>query len=128
MEYPINDITLVDYEMTKYIYKILLSQPTILMSWGFTSPIVIKQGLRFSVNGFILKGEVQIIYNEGADLFDLTFFTEENQIRNTLTGIYIDELVDTIDRHVERVNNYNARVNQEYGFKDEEQTIGYGCT
>ena len=126
MEYLINDITLADYEMTKYIYKILLSQPTILMSWGFSSPIVIKQGLKFSVNGFILQGKVQIIYNEGADLFDLMFFTEDNQTRNTLTGIYIDELVDTIDRQVERVNNYNERVNQEYGFENNnnnEQTI-----
>ena len=124
MEYPINDITLADYEMTKYISKILLSQPTILMSWGFSSPIVIKQGLKFSVNGFMLKGQVQIIYNEGADLFDLTFFTEDNQIRNTLTAIYIDELVNVIDGHVERVDNYNERVNQEYGFENNnEQTI-----
>jgi len=124
MEYPIDDITLADYDMSKYIYRILLTQPPILMSWGFHSPIVIKQGLKFSVNGFILQGKVQIIYNEGADLFDLTFLTEDNQIRNTLTGVYIDELVDTIDRHVERVNNYNARVNQEYGFdNDNEQTI-----
>ncbi|MEI7677181.1 MAG: hypothetical protein WCJ03_10400 [Bacteroidales bacterium] len=124
MEYPINDITLADYDMSKYIYRILLTQPTILMSWGFHSPIVIKQGLKFSVNGFILKGQVQIIYNEGSDLFDLTFFTEVNEVRNTLTGVYIDELVDTIDRHVERVNNYNARVNQEYGFENNnDQTI-----
>ena len=124
MEYTIDDITLADYDMSKYIYRILLSQPTILMSWGFHSPIVIKQGLKFSVNGFILKGQVQITYNEGADLFDLTFFTEENQILNTLTGVYIDELVDTIDRHVERVDNYNERVNQEYGFENNnEQTI-----
>lgn len=124
MEYPIDDITLADYDMSKYIYRILLTEPTILMSWGFSSPILIKQGLKFSVNGFILQGQVQIIYNEGADLFDLTFLTEDNQIRNTLTGIYIDELVDTIDRHVERVDNYNARVNQEYGFDNKnEQTI-----
>ena len=124
MEYPIDDITLADYDMSKYIYRILLTQPTILMSWGFSSPILIKQGLKFSVNGFILKGQVQIIYNEGADLFDLTFFTEVNEVRNTLTGVYIDELVDTIDRQVERVNNYNARVNQEYGFDNKnEQTI-----
>ena len=124
MEYPINDITLADYDMSKYIYRILLSQPTILMSWGFSSPIVIKQGLKFSVNGFILKGKVQIIYNEGADLFDLTFYTEDNQVRNTMNGIYIDELVNVIDGQVERTDNYNSRVNQEYGLDNKnEQTI-----
>jgi hypothetical protein len=123
MEYPIDDITLADYEMSKYIYGILMSQPTILMSWGFHSPIVIKQGLKFSVNGFILKGQVQIIYNGGSDLFDLTFYTEDNQIHDTLNGIYIDELVDTIDRHVERVENYNERVDQEYGFGNNNEQI-----
>ena len=125
MKYSIDDITLADYEMSQYIYGILLS-PTILMSWGFNTPIVIKQGLKFSVNGFLLKGQVQITYNEGADLFDLTFFTEDNQVCNTINGVYIDELVDTIDRHVERVDNYNERVSQEYGFEndnDNEQTI-----
>jgi hypothetical protein len=123
MEHPIDDITHADYEMSKYIYSILLSQPTILMSWGFTSPIVIKQGLKFSVNGFLLKGQVKIIYNEGADLFDLTFISENKQVRNSMNGIYFDELVDTIDRQIEKTDNYNERVNQEYGFKDEEKVI-----
>lgn len=114
MSDEINDITQEDIEMGKYIYSLL--SPTILMSWGFTLPAVIKQGLRFSVSGFLLKGTVVVIYNGGSDLFDLTFYNEDSSVRNTLEGIYFDELLSTIDDQVEHVENYNERVNQEYNF------------
>ena len=52
-----------DKEMAEYIYTILLSQPTILMSWGFQRPRIINQGLSFIVNGFKHKGKVSIQYN-----------------------------------------------------------------
>lgn len=103
-----------DKEIVEYIYNILLSQPIIIMSWGFSSPIAIKMGLKFTVSGFLLKGKVQILYNEGSDLFDLTFINEDGTVRNSIKGIYIDELVNVIDDQVERVENYNDRVNNEY--------------
>ena len=116
-----NDITQEDIDLAKYIYTILISQPTILMSWGYTSPTVIKQGLRFSVSGFLLKGTVEVTYNAGSDLFDLTFYNEDSSVRNTLEGIYFDELLSTIDDQVEHVENYNERVNQEYNFSLNEE-------
>ena len=70
------ELTHDDIEMGKYIYSILLSQPTILMSWGFESPVVISMGLRFRVNGFLHSGIVEVMYNEGADLFNLTFYND----------------------------------------------------
>jgi len=103
-----------DKEISKYIYSILLLNPTILMSWGFTSPIAIKMGLKFSVSGFLLKGTVQIIYNGGSDLFDLTFNNVDGTVRNSLEGIFFDELVNVIDEQVERVENYIDRVKNEY--------------
>lgn len=84
------------------------------MSWGFTSPIAINMGLKFSVSGFILTGTVQILYNEGSDLFDLIFINNDGRVRNTIKGIFFDELVNVIDDQVERVENYNDRVNNEY--------------
>ena len=101
-------------EMAEYIYSILLSQRIILMCWGFTSPIAINNGLKFSVSGFLLTGNVQMLYNEGSDLFDLTFINEDRTIRNSIEGIFFDELVNVIDEQVERVENYNDRVNNEY--------------
>lgn len=108
------ELTQEDLEMGKYIYSILLSQPTIMMSWGFESPIVIPLGLRFRVNGFLHSGIVEVKYNLGADLFDIYLIDNENQKKEIIEGIYFDELTETIDNHVERVDNYNERVNQEY--------------
>lgn len=84
------------------------------MSWGFTSPIAINMGLKFSVSGFLLKGTVQILYNEGSDLFDLTFINEDGTVRNSIKGVFFYELVNEIDEQVERVDNYNDRVHNEY--------------
>lgn len=114
MNNDISDIMMEDYEMSGYILSILKSNTIVLMSWGFESPVVIKQGLRFKVNGFLLKGEIKILCNGGSDLFDLTFYNVDGSVHNTLEGIYIDQLVEVIDDQVERVDNYKERVNQEY--------------
>ena len=123
MENDINDITMEDYQMSSYILSILNCRRIYLMSWGFESPVVIRKGLRFKVNGFLLKGSVQIEYNDGLDLFDLTFFNKDNSKRNTLEGIYVDQLVEVIDMEVEYVDNYTERVNHEYNITNNEKEI-----
>jgi len=112
-----------DLEMAKYIYSILKSQPTILMSWGFHYPVGIRLGLRFKVNGFKHIGIVEIRYNEGADLFDVYLVNDDHTLKDLKEGIYFDELVDTIDLQVERVDNYNERVNQEYNIKNYDKEV-----
>ena len=120
MNNDIQEITQEDIEMGKYIYSLL--SPTILMSWGFNSPIVIKMGLRFKVNGFKLKnGTISIKYNGGSDLFDLTFNNQDGTVRNTLEGIYFDEFVSVIDDQVEMIENYKQKVNNEYNFLSNEE-------
>lgn len=109
-----NIITQDDLDMSGNILSILKCQKVYLMSWGFESPVVIKQGLRFKVNGFQHQGWIEIRYNEGADLFDVYLVNDDNTLKDLKEGIYFDELVDTIDLEVERVENYNERVNQEY--------------
>ena len=116
------ELTQEDYGMGKYIFSILKGcGNTIMMSWGFHSPVVVKLGLQFNVNGFKLKGLVRIVYDEGADLFNISLIGEDNLIKETLEGVYFDELLDVIDEHVERVDNYNERVDQEYNFTNNEE-------
>ena len=115
------ELTQEDLDMEKYIYSILLSQPTILMSWGFESPEVIRLGLRFQVNGFLHSGLVEIRYNEGADSFDVYLLDNENQIKETIEGIYFDQLVELIDNHVEYIEDYVERVNQKYNIETYEE-------
>lgn len=111
-------------KIADYIFSILKYQPTILMSWGFQYPEVVKLGLRFRVNGFLHKGIVEILYNEGADLFDVYLINEDGTLKELIDGVYFDQLVDTIDDHVEMVENYNQRVNEEYNITNyDEETI-----
>lgn len=106
-----------DVKLADYIYSILKFQPTILLSWGIQRPVVIKLGLRFRVNGFLHKGIVEILYNEGADLFDVYLINEDGTLKELVEGVYFDQLVDTIDDHVEMVPNYNETVNQQYNIE-----------
>lgn len=112
-----------DVKIADYIYSILKFQKTILMSWGFQRPMVIKLGLKFTVNGFKHKGMVQVKYNEGADLFDIFLIDKDDMVKETIEGVYFDELVNTIDNHVELVPNYNERINQEYNILTGEEEV-----
>ena len=62
-----------DLELAKYIWSILKSNLPVLMSWGveIETVKVITCGLEFRVNGFKHTGKVQIVLNEGADLFEV---------------------------------------------------------
>ena len=57
--------------MANYIYTVLMSKVMVVLSWGFNSPIAITDGLRFKVQGFKFTGTVEVIYNEGVDLFEV---------------------------------------------------------
>ena len=95
-------------EIANYIFQILRSQPLIIWSWGFNSPEAVLNGLRFNVSGFKFSGIVEILYNDGSDLFDIYFFEGEQKV-DVIYGCYIDMLIDVIDNKVEKVDNYRER-------------------
>ena len=82
----------------------------VILSWGFNSPIAITNGLRFKVQGFKFTGTVEVIYNEGADLFNVHLSNG-----TVVADVYVDSLVGVIDGLVERTNDYEERVKKEYG-------------
>lgn len=100
-------------EMAKYIMRILKSQLMKMWSWEFNSPTALANGLQFKVNGFKFKGIVEVVYNEGTDLFDISFI-KRNKVIDTVEGCYLDMLVNVIDNRVEKVKNYEERVKAEY--------------
>lgn len=100
-------------EMAMYIMRILKSQLMKMWSWGFNSPTAFENGLQFKVNGFKFKGIVEVVYNEGTDLFDVSFI-KRNKVVDTVEGCYLDMLVNVIDNRVEKVKNYEERVKSEY--------------
>ena len=90
-------------EMAKYILNILRSQPIVVFSWGFHNAQTLPDGLRFAVNGYLHQGLVDVVYNEGADLFVVNTLNPDGSIKQQETDIYLDCLVNVIDRMVETI-------------------------
>ncbi len=86
-----------------------------MMSWGSHNFYGVEDGLRFSVDGFLHQGTVQVKYNEASDAFDVVTISKDGSIQNEVTDVYIDSLVMTIDGMVERTSDYKERVDREYG-------------
>ena len=106
-----------DLELAKYIWSILKYNPPVLMSWGVDLDTikVIDRGLQFHVQGFLLTGNVVIVYYEGTDFFDVTFHRDgaPEEVRVYNNGA-LDGLVDLIDSKVEKTDDYEKRVSDTY--------------
>ena len=100
-------------EMAKYIMNIFKTQLMVIWSWGFHQPMAVKNGLRFKVQGFKFRGVVEVKYNEGSDLFDVSFI-KAGKVVKTIDGVFFDMLVETIDYYVEKTADYEKRVREEY--------------
>ena len=103
-------------EMAKYILSIFKTQLMVVYSWGFHQPMALENGLRFKVTGFKFRGVVDVVYNEGRDLFDVSFI-KSNKVVKSIDGVFFDMLIDTIDDFVERTPDYDQRVTAEYSIK-----------
>ena len=100
-------------EMAKYIMSILKTQLMVVWSWGFHQPMALENGLRFKVTGYKFRGVVDVVYNEGSDLFDLSFI-KRNKVVKSIEGVFFDSLVEVIDDYVEKTTDYEKRVAAEY--------------
>ena len=103
-------------EMAKYILSIFQTQLMVVYSWGFHKPMALENGLRFKVTGLKYRGVVDVVYNEGRDLFDISFI-KSNKVVKSIDGVFFDMLIDTIDDFVERTPDYDKRVAAEYCIK-----------
>ena len=101
--------------MAKYILAILRSQVMIVFSWGFHEAMAIENGLAFRVQGYKHQGRVEVVYDEGWDLFIVRTINRDGTIKEQQGGIYADGLVDVIDRMVEKTDDYASRVRSQYG-------------
>ena len=108
----LNDLTFSN--MAQYIIEIFKHYFAIVMSWGFHDAIAIENGLRFSVQGFLFTGKVEVVYSESDDLFTIRLLNPNGSTKKKVEGVYLDGLVDTIDSLVEKCKNYKDRVRHEY--------------
>jgi hypothetical protein len=101
-----------DLEMARYIWSILKTQLTIIMSWGIDldSIKVVDLGIQFHVQGFKHTGYVKVALNEGKDLFEISLLSDDGECVKFLDEVYLDMLVDTIDQAVEKTEDYEERL------------------
>ena len=104
-------------EMARYILSILRTQMCVVWSWGFHKAIAIEDGLQFNVQGFLFRGKVRVLYDGGTDTFIVRLINRDGSVHEEHTDVYLDNLVDVIDRAVEKNGSqeeYVERVNAEY--------------
>ena len=101
-----------DLEMARYIWSILKTQLTIIMSWGIDpgSIKVVDLGIQFHVQGFKHTGYVKVALKEGKDLFEISLLSDDGECVKFLDEVYLDMLVDTIDQAVEKTEDYEERL------------------
>ncbi len=102
---------------TRVIMRELSTYPSEVLSWGFSQFGILQgdTGITFHVQGYKFNGWVNIFYDEGADLFNVSYLSNLGKTVKEQKGIYFDELVHTIDEEVEKTQDYNQRVMQQYG-------------
>ena len=103
-----------DLEMARYIWSILKTQLTIIMSWGIDpgSIKVVDLGIQFHVQGFKHTGYVKVALNVGKDLFEISLLSDDGECVKFLDEVYLDMLVDTIDQAVEKTEDYEERLTE----------------
>ena len=87
----------------------------IVFSWGFHNARAIENGLAFEVQGYKHQGRVEVVYDEGWDLFAVKTINPDGTTKEIQDGVYLDGLVSTIDNMVEKTDDYAARVRKDYG-------------
>ena len=105
-----------DLKLAGYIWSILKTQPVIVMSWGVDIDTIkpVKSGLEFHVQGFKHTGMVQIILDEGKDLFEIHLIPDSEGERKIIEDVYFDMLVSIIDENVEKTDDYEKRISDTY--------------
>lgn len=101
-------------KIAKYIIDIFKHYPCVVLSWGFHNAVAVEDGIQFKVQGYLFVGTVQVVYDEGYDLFTVRLLNVDGSTHKEVDGIYCDGLVDAIDGLVERCENYAERVKSDY--------------
>ena len=102
-------------ETAEYILELLMYNPLIVYSWGFSSPVAVDNGLQFRVRGFKHCGLVEVSFDAHAEQFQILLFSNEGAVSEVKNGVTMSGLVEAIDEMVEKVPDYEQRVRQTYG-------------
>lgn len=57
---------------------------------------------------------VRIILDEGKDLFEVHLIPDSEGEEKVIEDVYLDMLVSVIDRNVEKTDDYEKKISEEY--------------
>lgn len=78
----------------------LLENRTIVSSWGLSDIIVADAFVRFKVNGFKFKDQIEIRYDDVHKKYKITFGNANSYTCS------LEDLVDFLDKKIEKTNTY----------------------
>ena len=92
------------------LMQLLKMNISIFWSWGCHAFTIDDKRntkmLRFVVSGHHHKGHVYIFVN-GMDLFDVYLTNVQGKIKDIMSDLYFDQLVEVIDNRIERIPEYS---------------------
>ena len=74
----------------------------------------IEGEMKFHVQGFRHTGMVQVILDEGKDLFEIHLIPDSEGERKIIEDVYFDMLVSVVDELVEKTDDYEKRISDTY--------------
>ena len=99
------------------ILATLTQKPEIIMSWGFENPRPILEGepgIQFHTCGYKHTGFVTVRYHRETETYSVELVKEDGTIVSTTENIKLAELTETIDNLVERTEDYEKRISDDY--------------
>lgn len=95
----------------------LQQSPEIIMSWGFENPRPIlegESGIQFHTCGYKHTGFVAVRYHRETETYSIELVKEDGTPVSTTENIKLAELTETIDNLVERTEDYEKRISDDY--------------
>ena len=99
----------------RIIMQLLQKDLSVFFSWGaYDFETLPPNGLKFTVNGFLYKGGVFVMYNKEKSLQAKEFVFAVKIGNSIYNNIRASELADFIDKKIEYSENYEQMLQQEY--------------
>lgn len=95
------------FRTIRLIYFSFMCNANKYCSWGVEYATLGEELVTIKVNGHHFKHLVQIKYNRGNDLFEILYLDSKTGApMGKRTHVYVDELIDLIDKQVEYISKY----------------------
>ena len=92
-----------DFDQIQYMFN---QNCNIIWSWGPRNYTRLNgKGFSFRVSGRHFKGYVSLTVND-SDLYDIDFSNNRGNLKDSITNVYVEDIINVIDGKIENVSIY----------------------